>query len=886
MLLPAGSRLGRYEVLAHLGSGGMGDVYKARDTRLDKPVALKVIGRAYARDPASQQRFEQERRLTASLDHPHICRLLDAGREGDVEYLAMEYLDGESLARRLERGALPVGDAIGFAIEIAEALEHAHARGIVHRDLKPGNVFLTRTGAKVLDFGLAKLLRGDAPRLADARPADTAPLDATRPGSVVGSAPYMAPERLEGREADQRSDVFGFGLVLYEMLTGQRAFQGEFPLRAILSEEPPPMRLQDPRAGDLEWIVRRCLAKKPEDRWQSMADVHAVLRRLAGANLSAPPRASRRPAGIAAVTGGLLLAAALSWLALRRMPASDVPAPLAITVVPPPNGSFTPTEASVQTAQLALAPDGSSIAYVAAGADGVSRIWVRKLAAAVPEPVAGTEGASFPFWKPDGRAIGFFTSDALRRVDISGGSPHTVAAARGGRGGTWNAGGDILFAPDTTGTIVKVGADGGTPTEVTRLDDARGEFSHRWPQFLPDGRRFIYFARGKVNPTTNDGIYLTSLDGEPPRLVATTSVAGAVLPPNHLLFLDGDTLLARPMNFADGTPLGDAVPIAGGVGGSSNYYGAFSASQSGAIAYASTAMASDLVWLDRAGRPTGAPAVASGQLVDFRLSPDGNAVAIAELDGHTRSSDIFVVDLARGGRRHRITSSPATDASPVWSPDGRRLAFRSNRVGTHDIYLTEATGAGHERLLVQSALGKYPTSWSQDERIAFHTGSSDARWDVLVADVRRDGATEQLLASQFDEAQAQLSPDGRQVAYTSNTSGKYEVWVEPLGASGAPRQVSIKGGSDPRWRRDGHELYYLSPADQLYAVAVKTKGTDVDFGPPKLLFTIADVAVRPPYTSHYDASPDGNRFLVRQVKGSVRSAPLTVLLNWRSQRGG
>ena len=884
MLLPPGSRLGRYEVLAHLGSGGMGDVYRARDTRLDKQVALKVIGRAYARDPASQQRFEQERRLTASLDHPHICRLLDAGREGDVEYLAMEYLDGESLARRLERGALPVGDAIGFAIEIAEALEHAHARGIVHRDLKPANVFLTRTGAKVLDFGLAKLLRGEAPRQADAHPADTAPLDATRPGAVVGSAPYMAPERVEGHEADQRTDVFGFGLVLYEMLTGQRAFPGEFPLRAILSAEPPPMRLQDPRAGDLEWIVRRCLAKKPDERWQSMADVHVVLRRLAGARLSAPPPASRRPGLIAAVTGGLLLAAALGWLALHRMPPSDVPAPLAITVVPPPNGSFTPTQGSVQTAQLALAPDGSSIAYVASGADGISRIWVRRFAAVAPEPIAGTEGASYPFWKPDARTIGFFTSDALRRVAISGGSPHTIASARGGRGGTWNASGDILFAPDTIGTIVRVAAGGGTPTEITRLDDGRGEFSHRWPQFLPDGRRFIYLARGKVNPTTNDGIYLTSLDGGPSRLVATTSVAGTVLPPNHLLFLDGDSLLARPMNFADGTPAGDAVPIAGGVGSSSNFYGAFSASQSGAIAYASNAMVSDLVWLDRAGRPTGAPVVASGQEVDFRLSPDGRAVAIAELDGDTRSSDIFVVDLSRGSR-HRITSSRATDASPVWSPDGRRLAFRSNREGMHNLYLTDATGAGHEKRLARSDLGKYPTSWSQDERIAFHTGSSGTRWDVLMADIRRDGATEQLLSSQFDEAQAQFSPDGRRVAYTSNTSGRYEVWVEPLGAGGAPRQVSINGGSDPRWRGDGRELYYLSAADQLYAVAVKTRGTHVDFGPPRLLFTIADVDLTPPYTSHYDASPDGNRFLVRQVRGSVRSAPLTVLLNWRSQRG-
>ena len=878
MLLHPGAQLGRYQILAHIGSGGMGDVYRARDTHLDRQVALKVIGASYARDPAAQQRFERERQVMASLEHPHICRLLDAGREGDVDYLAMEYLEGESLKRRIERGPIPVTEALGYAIEIAEALHSAHVHGVVHRDLKPANVFLTRNGARVLDFGLAKLLRGDAVGTPVARPGDTAPLDLTRAGAIEGSAAYIAPERLEGHDADARTDVFGFGLLLYEMLTGERVFKGDFPLGAILSQEPPPLRLDDPRAADIEWVARRCLAKKPDERWQSMADVQTVLRRLAGSTLNTAAPKARWPT---LATGMLLLGAAaavLAWFA-KGSTLGTAPAALAITVVPPPQGAFTPTESSIQSAQLALAPDGASLAFVGTGSDGVSRIWLRKFSAALPEPVAGTEDAAYPFWAADGQGLGFFAREALYRIDLAGGPARRIAAARAGRGGTWNAAGDILFAPNTTGTILRVAARSGAITEVTRLEQTHKHTTHRWPQFLPDGRRFLYLARSTQSGATSEGIYLGSIDGASARLIADSRAAGAFLPPRHILLLEDATLLAREIDLSTISLRGDPVPVAVDVGSSSNFYGAFSASQTGAIAYASSAMGSDLVWLDRTGRPAGAGVLASGQHVDFRLSPAGDAVAVAELDRETNSTDIFVLDLSGGGRQ-RITMSRATDASPVWSPDGRRLVFRSNRDGAHDLYVAERDVTKPEGRIVKSLLGKYPTSWSSDGRIAFHTGG-ETSWDVLAVDSRGDSAPEQLVASQFEESQAQFSPDGTWIAFTSDTTGHHEVWLKPLATGRRDRQVSADGGSDPRWRSDGAELFYISRKGQLMARSVERAGKDLRLGRPEVLFAMADVHVMPPFRSHYDVAPDGRRFLVRRSRESVRSAPLTVLVNWR-----
>jgi eukaryotic-like serine/threonine-protein kinase len=882
MRLPAGSRLGRYEIVAHVGSGGMGDVYRARDTHLDHQLALKTIAATYADDPGSQPRFERERRLMAALEHPHICRLLDAGREGDVEYLAMELLDGESLAQRLTRGPLPVAAAIGYAIEIADALQFAHRQGIIHRDLTPSNVFLTRTGAKILDFGLAKIWREETGARSPALGGDTVPLEVTRAGAIVGSAPYMAPERLEGHDADHRTDLFAFGAVLYEMLTGRRAFEGNAPLAAILSQEPPPMGLEHPAAADLEWVLRKCLAKNPDNRWQSMADVHVVLRRLAGSGLAAIAPAPRRRGMLVAATVAALLAVAatLAWIASRRTLVGE--AQQAWTILPPQGGAFTPTAEIPDTAQLAIAPDGLSLAFVAAGADGIPRVWIRRFESLLSNPIAGTEEAMFPFWSPDSRAIGFFAREALQRVDLAGGSPQTIAAARSGRGGAWNDAGDILFVPDNTGTVRRVSAARGDATEVTRLDEARGETSHRWPQFLPDGRRFLYFVRTRADFEEHEGIYLGSLDGAPPRLVARSSASAAFLPPDRILFLDGTTLLARAIELSDGTPTGDPVVVAERVGSSASFYGAVSASRTGVIAYATGGTTSDLVWRARdGGQPIGRP-VASGVQVDFRLSPDGRAVAIAELDPETGSTNVTVLDFTRGERR-RVTSARGNDASPVWSPDGERLVFRSNREGSmHDLYSTQIRAPGAQGLIqIQTSnRGKYPTSWSR-HGIAFHSGQPDTRWDVLIADPRPGGPVRPFLNTRFEENQAQFSRDGKWVAYTSTELGKPDVWVAPWGRPRAGRQASLNGGSDPRWRADGAELFYISGAGQLTAVAVRPRGETVDFGRVEELFGIGAAVREPPFASRYDVSLDGKRFLVRELRESVGSTPLTVVLNWR-----
>lgn len=878
MRLPPGSRLGRYEVVAHIGSGGMGDVYRARDTHLDRHVALKTIATAYAQDPTSQSRFERERQLGAALEHPHICRILDAGREGTVHYLAMEYLDGESLSGRLARGPLPVAEALGYAIEIADALQYAHSHDVVHLDLKPANVFLTRTGAKVLDFGLAKVWRDDAGARPVAVTSDTLPLDVTKPGAVVGSAPYMAPERIEGREADQRTDVFGFGVLLYEMLTGRRAFGGPAPLAAILSQDPPPLGLDHPRAPDLEWVVRKCLAKKPDDRWESMGDVHAVLRRIAGTGIAtvASPQRDRGKL-IAAILVPLLAAAiAITWFVAQRTSRAVDAKQLVVPVVPPTDGAFTLTTGSVQTVQFALAPDGASIAYVAAGTDGASRLWVQKFDSVVPVPIAGTEDALFPFWSPDGRSLGFFAGEVLRRVDLSGGPPRTIAPARSGRGGTWNAADEILFAPNTVGPIMRVPAAGGTPTEVTALEAGR-ETSHRWPHFLPDGRRYLYFARSDAYPDAHGAIYLKSIDGGPAMLVASSDVGAVFLPPNRLLYADADALMAREIDLSNGRPLSDPMLVAERVATSSAFYGSFSASSTGAIAYASSGMDSDLVWFNRAGQPDEEP-VASGQHVDFRLSPDGRVVAIAEFDRETNSTDLSIFDLTRR-QRHRMTSSRATDASPVWSHDGDRIVFRSNRDGIHDLFVIDTRRQVRETLLRHSGAGKYPTSWSRDGHIAFHTGQPNQRWDILVLDDDSPRAEPTpLLDTQFIEAQAQFSPDGKWIAYTTKDINTFQVWVKPLN-DGKPEQVSSSGGGDPRWHPNGNELFYVSATGHLTAVRVKYSGDDIQLENPQTLFQVSDGTLQEPFTSNYDVASDG-RFLVRRPRGQIRTMPIRVLLNW------
>jgi eukaryotic-like serine/threonine-protein kinase len=882
--LEGGVKLGRYEIIEHIGAGGMGDVYSARDATLDRVVAIKTVAAGFAQNPLAIPRFDLERKIGAHLEHPHICRLLDAGRERGIDFLAMEFLHGENLASRLVRGPLPIREALGHGIEIAEALEYAHQHGVVHRDVKPANVFLTPHGAKVLDFGLARTSLGTLSGAA--RDASTAPLSA--PGAtppLLGSAPYVAPERLLGGDVDARTDVFGFGLVLYEMLTARRAFDGTSAAAvtgAILHSEPPPLNLRSPSGEELEWVVRKCLSKRPEDRWCSLGDVGFVLKRIAGRQQARVASLTRPGLGSWVAMGAVLLtvlaiAGLFAWMNRRAdgRPASRV----VFTIPPPPGGAFTLTEGSVQTPQLAVAPDGRSIVFVARGSESLSQLWIRHTDAVASKPVPGTQGAAYPFWSPDGKSIGFFTGRDLRRIELAGGPPRTLATAPNGRGGSWSQDGQILFAANTTSGIFRVSASGGTVEPVTTVDTSRGQTSHRWPAFLPDGRRFLFFARSAQQ--TEEGIYLGSLDTPGVTKIVNSGFGGVYLHPDRILFIEEGSLLVRRFDPASGRALGEPSLVAGQVGGSSNFYGAFSASSEGVIAYAGIDMTSDLAWWTRDGMRTGVVA-RTDRHVDFDLSPNGRQLALAAVSSDTGFSDLFVLDLIRGTRT-RLTTGRATDASPLWSADGNALLFRSNPNGVHDLFLKAATGNGGEREVYRTLAAKYPTSWSKNGRsVLFHTREEKTAWDVWLATVGDDqyrfGEARPLLQSAFNEMQAKLSPEGQWVAYTSDESGQSEVYALSL-ATNDRIPISVGGGADPHWRDDGREIFYISSVGEMTSVTIGYRERKLEPGAPKPLFRVGSGTPAAPYLSVYDVAPAGTRFLVREINQDPRSLPLTVLVN-------
>ena len=880
MRISPGTCIGRYQVVAHIGTGGMGEVYRARDANLDKDVAVKVIAEAFAMDATALPRFERERQVGAVLEHPHICRLLDAGRAGAVDYLVMELLDGEPLAVRLRRGPIPIQEALGYAIEISDALRYAHARDVLHRDLKPANVFLTSGGAKVLDFGLAKL-RTALVRNGRAT-VDTRPIKVTKHNEVLGSAPYMAPERLEGQDADTRADIFAFGVLVYEMVTGRPAFARDSTadtLAAVLAGDLPPMQLPASAALDLEWILRKAVARNPADRWQSMADVHALLKRLASTGVSsavAPAGSSWwTPAFIALLVVSALGALGFVWGRRGPLPLAD---PITLSVVPAAGHTFTPAEASVTSAQLAMSPDGRALVFVGTASDGSSQLWLRRLSSLTPTPLAGTDGATFPFWSPNSASIGFFSHEALRIIDLAGGPARRLAPVDNGRGGSWSENDDIIYAAETDGPVRRVSASGGASSAITSSETIPEGGGHRWPHFLPGGRRFLFFARN-ARTDSDEGIYLGSIDGEPARMVLNAHSGAAFVPPNRLLFVADGTLISREFDPKSGRVTGPQVPIAGHVATSSNFYSAFSAASNGTIAYGPVAMRSDLVWKTREGRISGTIA-ALGQYVDFGLSPDATKVAVAEVAAENAFADIYVIDLSRGGQKSRITFARGTDASPVWSPSGQQIAFRSNRRAAHDLFLIDPTRPGSEVDYQSSASGKYPTSWSSDEEIVYHLRRAGGGFDVLAAEARPGSAARALLDSSSNEVQGQLSPDGRWLAYTSDESTRAEVYIRAK--AGGPRTpVSVRGGIDPKWARTSGELFYIDTTSRrLTSVAVSFRATDVVLAPPRELFEVRDVAFSPPYLSTYDVSPDGTRFLVREPKEDVGTTPLAVLLNW------
>jgi Tol biopolymer transport system component/predicted Ser/Thr protein kinase len=859
----------------------MGEVYRARDTRLERTVAVKVLPAHLSASAESRQRFEREAKTISQLSHPHICALYDVGNQDGVEFLVMEYLEGETLSERLLKGALPFDHVLRYGIEIADALDKAHRQGIVHRDLKPGNVMLTKSGVKLLDFGLAKAVAPATPQQLTSFPTQQA---LTQEGTILGTFQYMAPEQLEGREADARTDIFAFGAVLYEMATGQKAFSGRTQaslIAAIIERVPPPVSTISPMTPPaFDRVVKTCLEKDPEDRWQTAHDAMLELKWVAeggsAAGLPAPVVARRRSRErLAWIVAGILAAStvALAVLELTR-PRSASPV-VRSNVLPPENTSFSFVGGGA--GPVAVSPDGRQLAFVTSEFGAKKLLWVRPLESLVAKPLPATADATYPFWSPDSRFLGFFAGGKLKRIEVAGGPALSICDAPDARGGSWSREGTILFEPSFRDPIHRVSANGGKSVPATKLDVSRNETTHRWPFFLPDGRHFLFFSGSHTAGAESelDAIFVGSLDGEKPKLLVNAR-SNAAYAAGHLLFVRQKTLLAQAFDPKSLKLTGEAFPIAENVQDDPGFFNAvFSVSDQGTLAYqeaGGTTGLSELTWVDRTGKKLevlGDPA----DYFEPRISPDGRRVAVAIED----PGDIWIYDLARRVRT-RLTFAESDDFAPTWSPDGTRVAFSSQRTGSGDIYAKAASGTGADELLLSSKIFKVPNSWSPDGRylayIAFQgaPGSTADLWLLSLP----DGKASPLLQTQFAELQAVFSPDGRWLAYASNESGRFEIYVQPFPGPGGKWQISTSGGIQPRWARGGKELFFLAPEGKIMSVEVRAH-TVFEAGAPKALFATAlKNAPGPPY----DVSSDGQRILLNRPIHEESSPPITLVQNW------
>ena len=889
--LPTGTRLGPYEIDRLIGAGGMGEVYRARDTRLDRTVAIKVLPALAAGDAQARERFEREARAVSSLNHPHICTLHDIGHHEGIDFLVMEHLEGETLATRLTKGPLPIAQALQIGIQIASALDRAHRAGIVHRDLKPGNIFLVRGGgsaapaAKLLDFGLAK---SSAPAVATAATRVALAPDLTTPGMILGTVQYMAPEQVEGKEADARSDIWALGAVLYEMATGTRPFAGDTPasvIGAILKDEPPPISARQPLAPTtLDRLVSVCLAKDPEQRWQSARDLMTELRWTAEAAPTAAALKARRNLWPWIAVASVCLAAA--GLAIRLfLEPPNASEPVQFIVMPPEGGTFSGdglAGSNPPGPQLALAPDGRRLAFIASTSDGRPRLWVRSLDSVMAQPLRGTEGAARPFWSPDGRFIGFFAGAKLKTISADGGPVQVLCDVSSPRGGTWSQDGVIIFSPSFGDGLYRVSVAGDRPTPVTRIDTARQEISHRWPQFLPDGRHFLFLALNARRDQS--GIYLGALDSADTVRILDTEFHAEFAMPGYLFFVREGTLLAQPFDQTTSRVTGDAVSIGEHVGSGQATGEAPFSTAPGAIAYtfSNVPPPTQLTWVDRAGQPRGTIGP-RGEYENAVLSADNQRVAVHRVDP-VLGTDVWLMDSVHGSPS-RYTFDPAIDFAPIWSPDGRHIAFSSNRTGTFAMYQKLVTGGGEQLLFDTKGNGMFLTCWSADGKYLVYTqAGSKTGFDVWVVPLFGDRKPVPLLQSISNEGQGQLTTDGQLIAYTSDESGTPEVFVQPFPSTGAKWQVSIGGGSDPQWRRDGQELFYVSPDGTLMAVQVKRGPPTFDIGVTQALFqTRRGVARGPLLFSNYAPAADGQRFLVNAMAAEVPPMPITVTLNWAKQ---
>ena len=896
MTLPSGSKVGPYEILGPLGAGGMGEVYRARDTRLDRTVAIKILPSSVSADPVAKQRFVREAKTISGLNHPNICVLHDVGSQDGVDYLVMECVEGETLTKRIEKGPLPLDQVLKFGAQIADALDKAHRSGIVHRDLKPGNVMLTPTGAKLLDFGLAKpsiSLAGLASVTAPA--AELSP--ATEPGTIVGTYQYMSPEQVGGKDVDGRSDIFSLGTVLYEMLTGQRAFDGKSHLSvasAILEKEPAPISSVKPMTPPaLEHAIKKCLEKLPDERWQSASDLASELRWIGesgaqgvtiGAESGTGAGAAkflRAAAWLAMTVAAIALAIAATYYATRPTPQS----PLMVSVIPPP-GVFADTSGRVGPPQIS--PDGTRLAFIGCKAESAASsmlpgktcsIWLRVLASAEAREVSDTSGAYYPFWSPDGREIAFFGDGKLKRVAAGGGPVQVICDASDARGGSWGSSGIIIFAATRLSPILRVSPDGGTPVAIAEAKPSSAPveiFSHRWPYFLPDGEHFLYVNAPNGGCTELNELHFASIDGKQDVSLMRTCSSGTFANRNLLVWRDGN-LVAQRFDPRTGVLSGAAEAIVEHADFEPLFSVAeFSTSAEGKLVY----MAGDapngtqLVWYDRNGKVLGTLGE-NDHYKNVAISRDGSQV-VADTTG-MKESKIRILD-ARGSRTLTILGN-GDGGAPAWSPDGRQIYFTSNANGPKDIYVRAADGSGEEKAVLKFDKNQYGALFlavSPDGKsLVFEIIDRVTGGDIYTLALGGEGKPQPFVHSLANEEAPSFSPDGKWLAYESTRSGRNEVYISPFPAGGAQYQVSTSGGERPVWRHDGKEIYYREGL-RIMAVEVNMKASPVAFSSPAALFELASGNLNGRY---YDVAPDG-RFLTNTSPLAKKDHNFSLVVNW------
>jgi len=875
MSLVSGTKLGPYEVVEPLGAGGMGEVYRGRDTRLERTVAIKILPAHLSNDPVRKQRFEREAKTISSLNHPHICVLHDVGHQDGIDYLVMECVEGETLAKRLEKGPLHIDQVLKLGAQIADALDKAHRAGIVHRDLKPGNIMLTAAGAKLLDFGLAKPA---------APPASAATLTAISPespvteqGTIVGTFQYMSPEQVEGKEVDGRSDIFSLGAVLYEMATGKRAFEGKSQLSvatAILEKEPEPIAAVKPMTPlALDHAVKKCLAKSADERWQSASDLASELEWIGESSLQT-----------------VVAAQARTYKKFRERLAWFIASVLAVALIavaiwsrysePSKQTTYFLAPMPVPARDVAVAPNGHTVAVVAyLDSARKNALWIYELGSQSATSLPDTEGASYPFWSPDSRTLAFFADGKLKKLE-SGGPVQIICDASSGRGGTWNRDGVIVFTSyaDPGRGLYRVSSSGGIPAQISTPDPKRNEQSHRWPQFLPDGKHYLYMA-ANFGQKGVDAIFVGSLDSNEKRFVVEATANAAYAEPGYLLFYRNRTLFAQRFDQNRFTVTGEPTSILTDIQYNPQVKKAvFGASENGLlVAQGGSGVAlSQPIWFDRTGKELGAVGKPDVYENVF-IAPNGRFVALDKTDLGSQKTDVWTYDLQRQSSK-RLTFDPSIDATPVWSPDASQLVFQSNRTNRFNLYMKNADGAQEEKSIVQDEVDIFPNDWSRDGKYFLYTRDIDL-WFLTLPELKSN----LFLKAPSVLTNGQFSPDGKWTAYASNETGKWEIYVTSFPKARGRWQVSTGGGEQPRWRGDGKELFYLSADGKMMAVPVTTGG-NFDASTPVALFQTSPRQPIPRYDLFaYDVTRDGQRFLILTQLKQAETEPMSIVLNWTAK---